>query len=235
MDSHVLVGVPCYGQIAKETVVNGVFQASNRPGLVEFNFAEGSALGFVFNRIWVTALGMPAVTHFVMLHADVVPEPGYVDKLLEIADREKADIVSAVIPIKTTQGATSTAIGDIGDPWKNKKRFTMREIMDLPPTFDAERAGFSGDPLLVNTGCLLVDIRNQKFRAIDGNGNMKFYFTLQDRIRVSMPNVYAEFIPEDWNFSRLAFDAGMKVVATREIRVEHMGKYEFPNDCAWGD
>lgn len=230
----VLVTVPSYGGLDQEVVLNGVLGASQSPFPVELQLAKGSALASVFNRLWVYALNNRKYTHFAMLHSDVVPEPTWVAKLLAVMEREKADIVSTVLPIKSEHGWTSTAIGRLKDPFGFEKRFTMKEVVAFPLTFDAKRAGYPDKPLLINTGCWLVNLRNPAFRQVDPCGNLRFYFTIQDRIRLDIPEIHVEMEPEDWHFSRVAWECGLKVVATREVAAKHLGSWAFRNDQAWG-
>jgi len=234
MEPRIFLAVPSYGGIDQDVIVNGLSQPSGK-FLVNLRFGRGSALANVFNRLWVQALTDPQITHFAMLHADVCPQPGWIDVLMGVMEREQADLVSAVIPIKHKSGATSTAIAERGESWRFKKRFTMREVMQLPPTFDAARADFPGDVLLINTGCWLANLRSPRWREVDADGCLKMFFTLRDRVRLAGDDAHVEMEPEDWFFSRRAHEAGLKVLATREVSVIHQGLGGFPNQGAWGD
>ena len=50
-----------------------------------------------------------------MLHDDVVPEAFWLDKLIAELELHSADVMSAVVPVKSGNGLTSTAVGDADD------------------------------------------------------------------------------------------------------------------------
>lgn len=194
--------------------------------------ATGSLLCQNFNMLWASALdcleqGDP-ITHFAMLHADVVPCPLWVDILLDELKEQNADILSAVIPLKDGRGLTSTGIGRLDDPWRPLFRLSMTQVMDLPETFTAADCGHPDKPLLVNTGCWIC--------RFDPAWVYEHTFHIQDRItRNALGRWAAQVEPEDWAFSRWAHTRGLKVMATRKLGVEHMGKAAFSNQKAWGD
>lgn len=186
--------------------------------------AMSTVLDQGFNLCWAGALNARAmgVTHFAMLHDDVAPlEAGWLDVLLrELGD---ADAVSAVVPIKDRRGLTSTAV-ETGDVW-SPRRLTLREAHALPETFgDAE----AGGELLLNTGCWLC--RLDRPWADDPP-----WFQTASRLRRDAEGQYhAEARSEDWEFSRELRRRGAKLLATRAVRLDHVGEDEFGND-AWGD
>ena len=171
-----------------------------------------------------------------MLHADVEPQmPFWLDVLLHELENNKADMVSAVVPIKTRQGLTSTAIGDSFDPWCPVRRLTMKEVFELPETFSAadvrtllgpDKVGFG--PLLVNTGCFVL--------RLDQEWSERVFFTIRDRL-VKLPDgtIAPEVEPEDWHLSRLLDRSGCRVLATRKVPLWHHGTSQYSNDEAWGD
>src|SRR5213593_259218 len=69
-----------------------------------------SLLTYNFNLMWADALNKRdegRVTHFLMLHTDVQPKiPDWAGVLMREMDRFHADVMSAVIPIKNTDGMT---------------------------------------------------------------------------------------------------------------------------------
>ena len=74
-----------------------------------------------------------ALSHWVLLHSDVVPvEENWILTLKAEMDKVKADVLSAVLPIKDSRGLTSTAPDT--HQWQ-PRRLTMKEIMDRPATF----------------------------------------------------------------------------------------------------
>lgn len=203
-------------------------------------YAESSRslLANCFNLLWAGALNLAKserLTHFVMLHSDVIPEDFWVDRLYEEITRTKAAVVSTVLPIKDIQGITSTAIAAKEDPWEVERRLTMREVYSLPETFSAADCGYPDRALLVNTGCWIADLSFFEDKRIG--------FEVRDKLIVQeiiqdTPTtesfVRPLCIPEDWNFSREVHEAGGKVLATRRIKAQHVGHHAFTNEQAWG-
>jgi len=176
--------------------------------------------------VWAAALTFrdPAqcavpVTHFLLWHADIVPvEEGWLAAMLAEMERVDADVLSAVVPIKNIQGMTSTARDT--DQW-NPLRYSTTEI------HAKKELTWTEPDLLVNTGLMLVNLRNPKFEQI--------VFTMKDRIAKNADGVYKPyFSPEDWNFSRQCRALGIPVWATKAIRLRHMGLSGYPSDEVWG-
>jgi SAM-dependent methyltransferase len=186
-----------------------------------------------FNRVWCDALNMARrgeASHFAMLHADIEPQEGWMDVLLDECDRLDAECVSAVVPLKEATGLTSTAIGDPADPWHPWRRFTLREIAGFPDTFDAAAAGYPDRPLLVNTGCLVCDLRKPAFWQRRPDGQMPVCFNFPTLCAWG-PDGKAVVLreSEDWYFSRQLAAAGGKAYATRKVHLHHLGTWPFPN------
>src|ERR1700730_407780 len=160
-----------------------------------------SLLARGFNKLWTHALAerKNGLTHFLMLHADVVPwDDGWLTQLHQEMVRIGAQVLSAVSPLKDWKGLTSTAID--GTPMR---RLTMTEIMSRPESFT--------DPdLLINTGMLLVDMRRDWVEQI--------CFTIKDRITKAADGSYSvEFLGEDCEFSRQARRLGVQPRGTRTV------------------
>lgn len=180
-----------------------------------------SLLAMNFNMCWAAALNMRSaekVTHFIMLHADVIPtEEDWIDVMLNEMAKYKADVLSVVIPVKNTEGLTSTAY-ETDDLW-NPRRLNMYEIMDKPETWT--------DPLLlVNTGCFIVDFTKPWVE--------KICFTIRDRIILKDGKYTVGCQSEDWDFTRQCKALGASVYVTRKVPLTHHGETGFPNSCAWG-
>ena len=192
---------------------------------------SSSLLALAFNTLWCMALNLReerGYTHFAMLHADIVPEPNWVHTLLEELEAHKADVVSAVIPIKNTAGVTSTALGDPYDTFKIDRRLTMHEVDALPfDTFDADALGYPERALLINTGCWVCDFRKPWVEHVR--------FTIADRIKKGDDGKFSPCVsPEDWDFSRQVRACGGRVFATRKVKARHFGPHGYPNYSAWG-
>ena len=192
----------------------------------------GSLLANTFNQAWVHALNLQEsgtpITHFAMLHDDVSPDDGWLDILLDDLQKNSADVVSAVIPIKDPFGTTSTAIDDPADVFNVERRLTMAEVFELPPVFTSNDCGYPYRALLVNTGCWVCDFTKP--------WRFEITFTIRDRIRKNEKGKWvAEVAPEDWNFSRQLHSAGAKVMATRNVKLSHWGQLPYRNSEAWGE
>lgn len=183
--------------------------------------AGSSLLASNFNHMWARALNArhEGITHFLMVHADVVPHAArWLEALAEVMQRARAEVLSVVIPIKDERGLTSTAIE--GPTKWNPRRLTMTELQGQLPTF-------THPALLVNTGLLLVDMRRPWVERV--------HFSINDEMaRDDSGRFYARTEPEDWFFSRRAREQGVALYATREIAVTHMGRAGYTNSGAWG-
>lgn len=219
---------------------------AGRPVRVVCRGGEGSLLGHNFNSLWCEALNGRIegerfdFDYFVMLHADIEPEPDWLGILLREAIRLDVDVVSAVSPIKTPDGITSTGVDDPTNPWTSYRRLTVRELLGLPETFDwrdLRAAGMNphGAAMLVNTGCMIVNLRKPWCRATDESGRARFEFTVNDAILFDAEGQAAAVVePEDWRMSRLLHRWGCKVYATRKVQLNHFGSFGFTNAAAYG-
>jgi hypothetical protein len=226
--ASVFLAMPHYDSLAPEAH-DSVSQATARHR-VYYARRGCSLLAHGFNSLLCAALNRRAelrLTHWYLHHADIGAEPGHLDIMVEEMRRTGADVLSAVVPIKDSRGLTSTG-------WRDPeckgpvRRFTMREIHALPETFDAAAAGRPDDYLMVNTGLLLLDFTRPWVEEI--------CFTIRDAI-VKGPDgqYYANTWPEDWAFSHWAQGRGLRVFATRKVKVRHVGRMAYVNDAVWGE
>lgn len=212
----ILIGIPTYnGQVMMDTL-SALQGATNTHQAVHAK-SQSSLLTYAFNNLWAMALNMK-VSHFCMLHADILPEDGWLDKMMDIMITHEADVLSAIVPIKTNAGMTSTAIDDTGDKWR-VRRLTMHQIYDMEPTFTAP-------DLLINTGLMLVDMRAPWVHDM--------WFRFEDHIANEGGKRVAKNMPEDWLFSRDARAHGARIYATREVKLDHVGSAKFTNTVPWG-
>lgn len=185
---------------------------------------KSSLLTASFNRCWAEALNRSAergITHFLLLHADIVPlEINWVQQLWYEFNANNCQVLSAAIPIKTTHGVTSTALEVKEDKW-HPRRLTLKELYQMPVTW-------SHPELLINTGMLLVDFTKPWVKDI--------CFRINDQIRVDdkTGKYVVDCEPEDWNFSRQCRNLGVPVHVTRRIRLNHMGGGTWQNITPWG-
>lgn len=236
----ILLAMPMYGGLTHAGALRaGLVQASEQHS-VQLAQPVGSLLPKTFNMAWCAGLELAEageIELFAMLHDDVMPEAGWLDKLVAELDRTGADVLSCVVPIKDQRGITSTAIAaaDPADEWHCEKRLSMHEVMRLPETFTAADCGYPRRALLVNTGCWVCRIRDPRFRQTNPNGSLSFCFRFQSRVLRRRDGQYEiQNISEDWDFSRWLYRHGFDVRATRVVSLEHFALAGFPNDRPWG-
>ena len=197
----------------------------------------GLALPHDFNVLWATALNhydAGKITHFAMLHDDVLPVEGWLDILMLELQRNDADIVASVVAMKDEKGFTSTAIDDPSNPWNPLKRLTMAEVLELPETFSAADCGWPDRALLWNTGCWMADLRRPAFRRKAGQVIEPLAFDTRARIAWNGTNRQVDFQSEDWWFSRRLHELGGKAMATRKTKCRHHGMTTYDSDHVWG-
>lgn len=215
----IFLALPSYGGGESENtlaVADAIFTARKGAGRVITCTKSLSLLALTFNTLWCEALNRReelGLTHFVMLHADVAPESGWLWKILDEMDRVEADILSAVVPIKDDQGITSTALYTRGE--RDTYRLSLDDLATLPATFDGSR--WPEKRLLVNTGLMAVDFRKPWVE--------KVWFEIRDGIdRLPDGRFVPLVMPEDWNLSLMAEDLGCRVFATQKLSLTHWGK-----------
>lgn len=227
-DFRTFIGMPGYG---KQTAAagRGLWHARADMSNVYVEYRQGSLLAANFNALWCGALNRchqgDTVDYFAMLHDDVGPECHWLDMLISEMEAKELDVLGVAIPIKDAKGLTSLAI-DNGSTWRPKCRLTMTEVLSLPETFTSEDVN---GRLLINTGCWVC--------RFDPEWAKKVCFTINDRIVFNRTNdrYEAEVEPEDWYFSRLCHELGLRVGATSKVKIQHRGEMDFGNDKAWGN
>lgn len=227
-EHSILLAVPHYGNVLPETIA-GVMQATAGCRRLRVITNGASLLAHNFNLLWCNGLNLrkeAKLTHFAMLHADIGIEPFWVDTLIDEMERVGADMISAIVPIKDGRGVTST--GWMDPESKRITRFTVKETHDLPETFDAEKAGKAGQWLMLNTAAWVC--------RFDQPWAEEVHFEIRDRIQKNDDGSFkAVVLSEDWNFSAMLAAKGLKLFATRKVRVSHFGRAPFENFKPWGD
>ncbi len=223
---------PHYGSFTP-ACVGGIYLASLKfQPLVHFSGA--SLLAYNFNLLWCQALNMRRerpVGYFAMLHADVGPDPGWLDVLIEEMDATGADVMSAICPIKDQRGLTTTGIHDPEDKDMppRTRRLTLKEVHKLPPTFDAAGAGFPGKWLALNTGCWVARLDRPWVDEFPGWTIMDGIATFEGGMKV------ARVFSEDWHWSQWLNKRGVKLFATRKVNLTHTSNNATYPNTAWGD
>jgi hypothetical protein len=202
-------------------------------------FDEQRGLGWDdMNQLWCHALNQArrsVVTHYAQLHSDITPAPGWIDLLIDELEDRQADFISATVALKDDQGLTSCGIGDTANSWQPFRRFTLRELHEMPETFSITDTPHPDRYLLHNSGCFVADLRNPLWRTVDASGCLVIDFGFPIRSR-ALPNgdFISERESEDWHFSRGMAQLGLKTLATRRVATIHFGQKGYRNDFPWG-
>jgi len=192
-----------------------------------------------FNRAWCLALNSrkrEGFTKFAMIHSDVEPlDNGWLDSMIGHLDSTDSDVLSVVLRIKDKRGLTSTCVMDM-DKYL-VRRLTMHELASMPVNFNSYMAGarLKGweapahkTQILVSSGLWVCRFTDPWVEQV--------WFEMRDRIAKLPPSEEfpeGRFIPvnwsEDWAFSRQCYEQKLRVFATRGIRANHSGGYEYSN------
>jgi hypothetical protein len=170
---------------------------------------------------------------FAMIHADVEPEQWWIDKLIAEAELHNADFLSAIIPIKSDKGLTSTSIAYPQGSRRSGSRLTLKQVNhnNFPKTVDihaAVKAVRSSIPaqlqiqadetfLLCNTGCMVCRLD----RPWRDPGKVHFQILNTLSIDDDGESTFSSTLSEDWFFTRAIAQAGGKVMATKALQVMH--------------
>lgn len=216
---NVFLAIPTHDGRVGQGIVNAVAYAMMSRQMSTYSIEGGSSLTCNFNNLYCRALNdrTKGVTHFLMLHEDVWPQPqDWLTKMLGIMERESADILSVVMRLKSNDGMTSTAIEEPlpGSPLGFKAR--KLKLSEIPAST------FTDSMLLVNTGLMLIDMQH--------DWADKLHFEFRDSIARSPEGIYYPVsLAEDYGMSRMARKIGLKVFATTEIEALHCGGGKFGN------
>lgn len=198
-----------------------------------------SLLARNFNHLWSEAWN-DGYDYFLMLHSDLGVSwdgPGsWIEKLVDRLSNSRAAAISLVVPIKSVEGVTSLALQLQRGNSYTLRRVVVRELDKLPRDYisrgdlcqlfgvEPEQAG----AMLINTGCLLMDLKNFAWRNWPG-------FGIEDRIAFNRDGRAESFTKsEDWRMSEWLFDAGWPYYATNELIANHLGCRVFCNRDQYG-
>ena len=222
--SKLLLAIPTHDARAHTHTMLAAYQSPPAGVKVDRIAVAGALLAYNFNQALCVALNR-GYEYLAMLHADIDPGPQWLPRLYSVLTDTAADLVAAVVPLKSGDGMTSTAIGH-PDPWQTQVHLDAAALDCLPPFFASSDLG--GKPLLVNSGCWLADLRRPVFRQENEAGELRAYFTINDRIRRNSAGQWvADVEPEDWFFSRRLHELGATVVAVQTLELTHYGQAGF--------
>lgn len=232
--SRVFLAMPCTDGIAPETMMAAeMCLEPNSLTQVERRSVMTSLLANQFNELWVQCLNEreeKGFTEFAMIHADVSSEPGWLDKMIRERKRIGVDLLSAAVAVKNMSGDVSMAVQDLKT--EAIQRLNLKELRKLPPTFTIEdlRPGNSKNyGLCLNTGLWVIDI-DKVGKLQDADKSKPFvWFEVRDTIHHDGKKYVARNLPEDWFFSIQCRQRGLKLAATRAIKVRHRGFWWFDN------
>jgi hypothetical protein len=212
---RVFLAIPTYDNTVHTMCMLGVLRAS-RDFAIQIACNGSSLLTHGFNILWAMANGSGA-DYFAMLHADIGPEPYWLDKLIGELEKHQADMLSAVVPIKSDERLFSTALAHPGQ--ESHYRLNLDDLSKLPDTFGSQHlrdaTGLTGN-LCVNTGLWVCRLGQAWNRQVQ--------FQMHTRIAWQDDGkAYCSVIPEDWDFSHQLHALGLNVMATRTVQLKHAG------------
>jgi hypothetical protein len=172
-----------------------------------------------------------------MLHQDVAPDKWWIDTLVKEKETKGVSFISVMNAMKDIRGLLSCGVGNpFNDPWMGLDfRFTAREVQTMPETFTAADIGYADRPIMHNNGCILFDLRDERFFSEFEDGSLKVCWDFPKKILPDETGkLYAQAISEDWWLSWMLYQIGIPTAITRKVRTHHGVGQEFPNDQAWG-
>lgn len=235
--AKVYLALPCGSNVYAGllwTVMNASRNHKIMPRMV------GSSLANLnFNRLWAEALNKRQEwghTYFAMAHSDIKAEDGWIDTMIDLMTRHAADVMTAIIPLKSEHGLTSTGIMDQEDG--RTRRFTMTEAMGMPETFSIRDTLLPKAVLAVNNGLFVCRFDQLWIEELTG-------FGCDDSIVLGEDGVYrAHTVGEDWRWAKWLStqrvggchpgSRPLKVMATRKVKVWHHGSSDYDNLSGWG-
>jgi hypothetical protein len=229
----VLLGIPHSGQVVWE-MSQAAWRCSERHEVAVLALPTSLPTS-CFNVLYSTALNKQeageGVELFAMLHADLAPQGYWLDTLVAELLEKGGDLISAVNIIKDGRRLTSSGLAMPGVPWRPWRRFTVNELAKFPETFNAPDIGSADLVLLHNTGCWVADIRRPVFHEENEQGELRAFFTTNDRVvRKGPKREWAvEVESEDWFFSRCLHALNANTYITRKVRTYHYGLAEMDN------
>ena len=232
----VAVTFPHSSSAQPEAMKSGIWACSGEfADQVMFVDYQCGCLTHNFNNLLANCLNARdrgEVTHMAMIHSDIAADKGWVDILAEEMCRKRVAVISAVVAIKDPDDdRTSTAIGVRGKPWEYGGYIRLRNQPSMPETFTGDDVckDDGSEVLLINTGCMLIDLSWPFWDDCDGSGT-PFVFEVYNRMRRNEQGMrYAQFNPEDWLMSRALDARNIPYAATWRVKARHIGLKAWEN------
>ena len=234
--NQVMVVMPHSGNVQpramKAAMRGAIGNVADQVGFLDFSYG---CLEHNFNVLLSSCLSLRdqgKITHMAMLHSDIWADAGWVDLLSEEMCLHRSAVMSAVVTIKDPDDdRTSTAVGDVNDPWTIKRFIRLRDQPTMPVTFteDDVCSEDGSEVLLINTGCMLIDLSHEFWDDCDGKGT-PYAFHVESKIdREENKSRSPKFRPEDWNMSRDLNAANLPYGATWRVESHHVGVDDWKN------
>lgn len=211
---RVFLGIPTHdGRLHMRTAI-----AMRNAGIVCYpEITRGSLLPHIFNLLWHTAVSH-GFDYFAMLHADVGADNQWLATMIHELQQRQALIVSAHCGMKDGSGCVSTAYDDSAG---QVHKLTPDDIQALPQTFnhaDLKAHQPAALNLLLNTGCMVADIR--------GDWARKVCFRFRTSCQYDANGPVIDVDSEDWELSRdmFAWGLGDRIYATSAVETHHAGE-----------
>jgi hypothetical protein len=239
----IALGAP--GSTWKFDSVRSLFLASRDH---DFTVYDSQCSGGNFNRLWTFAMNLGSagkITHFAMLHADIIAANYWLDVLVRELDFVKGDLISAAVAIKDHRAVLSCGVGNPSNQWEPYRRLTVADLraekwnvggeeVAFRKTFSAKMLGYSGFPLLHNNGCWVADMRKPIWYQTDANGLAPVFFRYNEEVR-RVDGKWTHFQEsEDWAFSRKLHAVTDNTFVTSAISPLHEGSMRYPAAGVWG-
>ena len=224
-DKRIFLAIPTHnGMVCGETMISAVNALRTSKYPIGFFYQKHSKLTMNFNLLLAKAIN-EGYSHFLMLHSDISVEGPWMQRMMEIMEERTAEILSVNMMLKHHDGFTSTGLCKEETSPLLIKRYTLKELANLPQTF-------THPDIVLNTGVMLIDL-NAPFMKHFGKG---LHFRVTDNVvkEDGKLKVYGGGT-EDWLFSLDARKFGAtKLYATTEITAHHIGTSYYTNKGDWG-
>ena len=255
-DYRIMLGIPSLGHYHCEMALSLI--SCSRDHTIDVQRASSNWDNF--SILWALALNASEagqITHFAMLHDDIIPAAYWIDTLVDEMERRKLSLLSVPIPIKDHNGIVSSGIGQSAEPCKIWRRLTLWELYhtSLSETFDMADIfrcipgkwpeGDNKPYICHNNGCWVADLRDPRFHQVGPDGNAAVYFQFPKRMqRTEAKDQQGEPVTrwavsgesEDWFFSRRLMETGiLNTAMTTKVKLGHDGgSIRWTNDDGWG-